>query len=846
MRKLLHSIILLLAFIGTAAAQTCPSIITSTGGATSCWVPPSSGTTIADLLDSNPATIAAGSTFSLQANNTLGCGIASSSQPQNINGGCTLTTGQLYSPTALTLVMTFSGTGGPLAQFASTSSTSAPYQYYELYLDTLGRLSWGVTDYGIPNVLQSGRPDHPQVYADGNQHTVVASLGSAGMKLYVDGSLVGSRVMSLANYSSGYWLFGSANLTGGLPSGAAWPFASAQNWFNGTLYSWAWFPLQLSDTQAEAISNPGTNPPTSISNNYVTLTGQIASYAVSQGLAYANSGVTFHSESAQLPACGSTIPIAPSSQTYYTDSQGNLPAGLTLPQGAHVTMQLGNGPGIPLVMPCQSTVSIANLIPAQTPMADSVTNIALGGPLFQGTSVANPAPGTANPATLTAPGTVNNTCNGTTVTLDRALGPQQNCTLSANTTITFTHLLDGPPPMQVDIIENNVGGFTPTFSAPSGFTLVWPLASQPTQTTTANSHTFYNFVVEGTVIEGYIVSPVSVFPLTQTANFNSYSGTNINQLNLSALVAPTPGVVATCSGTCATTYTYELVCLGDNSSVSDPSSTATATNAAALGAGNINTISWTANPACYGGIRIVGRVGGSLGVLATCPGSGNCTGASYVDDGSASVGAAPAISGNTGVMFGYAPNIPHGQQVFTTTGTFTAPTGVYAVNFACWGSGGGGGGFGTSPVNGGAGNATTVTHNSGGVTDCAAAGGTGGTSSASGDGAGGAGGAGTTGSMQITGGTGMAGHVNDGSTSVHGGGMGGISACPGGNGGPGGGTGAATTGGGGGGAGGCSDAEVSTVPHTPFAITAGAAGTAGTGGTQNATAGQAGGVLVTW
>lgn len=192
----------------------------------------------------------------------------------------------------------------------------------------------------------------------------------------------------------------------------------------------------------------------------------------------------------------------------------------------------------------------------------------------------------------------------------------------------------------------------------------------------------------------------------------------------------------------------------------------------------------------------------------------------------------------------------HGQQLFTTNGTFTVPAGVFSIRVECWGSGAGGGGYGVGDTAGGNGNATTV----GSV--CTANGGTGGTGAAAGAIAlGGAGGvvAGAVGTLKLSGGPGFAGNTN--SSVTGGGGVGGTAPrgnadnenpAPAGAGGAGGGANASQQGAGGGGSGGYSEAQVTTTPSSTFTVTLGTAGTAGTGGTANGQAGGAGEVLVSW
>lgn len=138
--------------------------------------------------------------------------------------------------------------------------------------------------------------------------------------------------------------------------------------------------------------------------------------------------------------------------------------------------------------------------------------------------------------------------------------------------------------------------------------------------------------------------------LSATLNFNNYSGINVNTIQLVQL-APPSGVTAgaSCSSSCSTLYTYEVTCAGDASTETTPSLTVTTSNNATLSSSNFNTIGWNAESSCHGGFNVYGRIGGSLGKL------GNTGGNSFVDNGSASVGAAPPSANSTGTIL--APSV---------------------------------------------------------------------------------------------------------------------------------------------------------------------------------------------
>ncbi len=385
-----------------------------------------------------------------------------------------------------------------------------------------------------------------------------------------------------------------------------------------------------------------------------TITGQ---FTLVNGAPAANAQITFTTYSLQNFG-GSIIPTGNAS--YYTDSSGNLPASVTLPQGVLASMTViassgvavanpvNGGSGAPtyFYVPLQSTADLSALIPANPDPSSVVNSIQVTGPAASGVAVTNPALGQSAPAIISFPTTFNLTAAGGTVTVDANNGLRQTVTLTANSDITFANLLDGDA-IFVDVIESATGGFTPAFVAPAGFSISWAGGAPPPSDTSANAHTFYSFVVEGTTLWGAITISSTgggTFPLSATGNFNDYSATSVGQMTFAPLAAPLPTVAATCSGTCATTYTYEVTCVGDAGGESAPSAPVTATNAATLSNSNSNTVTWAAEAGCYGGYNVYGRVSGSLGVLATV------TGTSYQDTGAATPGASPPAYGTLAAL----------------------------------------------------------------------------------------------------------------------------------------------------------------------------------------------------
>ena len=72
-----------------------------------------------------------------------------------------------------------------------------------------GRLRFGVWT-GFTNVI-----DSTKAYNDGKWHHMVATQGGDGMKLYVDGELVGTNGQTSAQDYTGYWRLGGDTTWGG-------------------------------------------------------------------------------------------------------------------------------------------------------------------------------------------------------------------------------------------------------------------------------------------------------------------------------------------------------------------------------------------------------------------------------------------------------------------------------------------------------------------------------------------------------------------------------------------------------------------------------------------------------
>ncbi|HEY3407049.1 MAG TPA: PKD domain-containing protein, partial [Propionicimonas sp.] len=132
---------------------------------------------------------------------------------------------------------TTSTAGGRILGFGTAKTGNSSRTDRHVYLDSNGRVTFGVSP-GVARTITSAK-----TYRDGQWHHVVASLGSSGMALYVDGAKVGSRTDTTFGLSyTGYWRIGGDSLSG-------WPSQPASNYLNGQIDDAAIYPRVLTPTQ---------------------------------------------------------------------------------------------------------------------------------------------------------------------------------------------------------------------------------------------------------------------------------------------------------------------------------------------------------------------------------------------------------------------------------------------------------------------------------------------------------------------------------------------------------------------------------------------------------------------
>ena len=166
--------------------------------------------------------------------------------------GSLYSTSQVTNPQRFSLEMWFSTqsrTGGKLIGFGNNQTTTSSKYDRQVYLTSGGRLVFGVYANGAKVITSS------KAYNDGKWHQVVATLGSGGMALYVDGALVGTNATSSAQVYNGYWHLSGDKL------GTAWPGAPTSSYLAGSIDDVAIYPYALDGSTVAAHFHVAGSPP---------------------------------------------------------------------------------------------------------------------------------------------------------------------------------------------------------------------------------------------------------------------------------------------------------------------------------------------------------------------------------------------------------------------------------------------------------------------------------------------------------------------------------------------------------------------------------------------------------
>jgi len=130
--------------------------------------------------------------------------------------------------------------GGKLIGFGNKQTGLSNTYDRHIYMTNTGQLIFGVYPGRAVTVTSSAG------YNDGRWHHLVATMGTSGMALYVDGAVVGTSANTASQHYNGYWRAGGDSV------GGAWPSAPSSAYFTGTLDEVAIYQSALTAQQVSA------------------------------------------------------------------------------------------------------------------------------------------------------------------------------------------------------------------------------------------------------------------------------------------------------------------------------------------------------------------------------------------------------------------------------------------------------------------------------------------------------------------------------------------------------------------------------------------------------------------
>ena len=207
------------------------------------------GTVGADRVGFSPVTLGAGVTKGSAG--AIGGDTDKSATFSGTSTGIAYTGKLISPPNTLSLegwFKTNTTTGGKLFGFGDKQSTNSASYDRQVYMDNSGKIIFGVYDGATATVTSSA------TYRNDAWHHVVATLSSTGMKLYVDGAIIGQRATPTNGQNGfwGYWRIGGDNL-------GSWPSKPTSNFFKGSLDEVALYHRELSATEVNSHYVAGTN-----------------------------------------------------------------------------------------------------------------------------------------------------------------------------------------------------------------------------------------------------------------------------------------------------------------------------------------------------------------------------------------------------------------------------------------------------------------------------------------------------------------------------------------------------------------------------------------------------------
>jgi hypothetical protein len=158
---------------------------------------------------------------------------------------------RLPAPKAYTLetwIKTTTTSGGKILGFGNTQALGSSRYDKQIYMSNDGRLNFGVYTGSEFVVLRS------QAVNDGRWHHVVATQGSGGMALYVNGTRVQSSLTTANEDFAGYWHLGGDRLAG-------WPYQPSSDFWKGSVDETAIYPKALASTTVRNHHTLGVDGP---------------------------------------------------------------------------------------------------------------------------------------------------------------------------------------------------------------------------------------------------------------------------------------------------------------------------------------------------------------------------------------------------------------------------------------------------------------------------------------------------------------------------------------------------------------------------------------------------------
>ena len=199
----------------------------------------SSGKVGIDSVGNDDLTLNAGVTLGVQGalsgnGNTAG-------RFSGASTGFASTTSRVQPPNTFSTEAWFRTTttrGGKIIGYANSTTTTSDQMDRHVYMSNNGRLYFGVRQNGTATTINSSTS-----YNNGAWHHVVATLGTNGMQLFVDGQRVAQNPnVTKAMDLMGYWRIGGDSLSG-------WSASPSSAFFAGDLDDVAVYPNVLSAAQ---------------------------------------------------------------------------------------------------------------------------------------------------------------------------------------------------------------------------------------------------------------------------------------------------------------------------------------------------------------------------------------------------------------------------------------------------------------------------------------------------------------------------------------------------------------------------------------------------------------------